>query len=202
MFWLRDRFLLVPHEPAKETDLSVCRNHAVLPMMEGPFCDGARRGESLFRLTHARRIPSLGRNKNRRIGRVEMEILYARCAGVDVHKKTVKVCLLIRQENGQPHKEFRTYGTTTQELLELADWLHEQGCTHVAMEATGVYWKPVYNLLEGGFELRARQCAAYQSGGRRAKRIPKTRSGLLTYSSMACSKRASFLPLRRENYEN
>jgi transposase len=82
-----------------------------------------------------------------------MEILYSRCAGVDVHKKTVKVCLLIRQEHGQPHKEFRTYGTTTQELLELADWLHEQGCTHVAMEATGVYWNPVYNLLEGGFEL-------------------------------------------------
>ncbi|MBO0796532.1 MAG: IS110 family transposase [Ktedonobacteraceae bacterium] len=82
-----------------------------------------------------------------------MEILYPRCAGCDVHKKTIKVCLLIRQENGQPHKEFRTYGTTTLELLELADWLHEQGCTHVAMEATGVYWKPVYNLLEGDFEL-------------------------------------------------
>jgi len=72
---------------------------------------------------------------------------------VDVHKKTIKVCLLIRQEHGQAHKEFRTYGTTTQELLELADWLREQGCTHLAMEATGVYWKPVYNLLEGSFEL-------------------------------------------------
>jgi transposase len=82
-----------------------------------------------------------------------MEILYARCAGLDVHKKTIKVCLLIRQENGQPQREFRTYGTTTQELLELADWLHEQGCTHLAMEATGVYWKPVYNLLEGALEL-------------------------------------------------
>src|SRR6266487_2888727 len=68
-------------------------------------------------------------------------------------KKTIKVCLLIRQEHGQAHKEFRTYGTTTQELLELADWLREQGCTHLAMEATGVYWKPVYNLLEGSFEL-------------------------------------------------
>ena len=80
-----------------------------------------------------------------------MEILYPRCAGLDVHKKTVKVCVLIWQEDGQPQKAFRTYGTTTQELLDLADWLHEQGCTQVAMEATGVYWKPVYNLLEGGF---------------------------------------------------
>src|SRR5258708_1756653 len=82
-----------------------------------------------------------------------MEILYTRCAGLDVHKKTVKVCMLIRQADGQPHKEFRTYGTTTRELLELADWLKEQGCTQVAMEGTGVYWKPVYNLLEGSFEL-------------------------------------------------
>ncbi len=82
-----------------------------------------------------------------------MEILYARCAGFDVHKKTVKVCLLIREANSEPKKEFRTYGTTTDELLKLADWLKEQGCTHVAMEGTGVYWKPVYNLLEGNCEM-------------------------------------------------
>ena len=82
-----------------------------------------------------------------------MEILYERCAGADVHKKTVKVCLLIRQANGQSRKEFRTYGTTTQELLALSDWLTEQGCSVVAMEGTGVYWKPIYNLLEGSFEL-------------------------------------------------
>jgi transposase len=82
-----------------------------------------------------------------------MEILYPRCAGLDVHKKSIKVCMLVRQADGQPHNVFRTYGTTTQELLDLADWLKEQGCTHVAMEATGVYWKPVYNLFEGNFEL-------------------------------------------------
>ena len=67
-----------------------------------------------------------------------MEILYERCAGADVHKKTVKVCLLIRQANGQSRKEFRTNGTTTQELLALSDWLTEQGCSVVAMEGTGV----------------------------------------------------------------
>jgi len=82
-----------------------------------------------------------------------MEILYANCAGLDVQKKTVKVCLLRRPSTGQPHKEFRSYLTTTEELLQLGDWLKEQGCTHVAFEATGVYWKPVFNLLESSFEL-------------------------------------------------
>jgi transposase len=82
-----------------------------------------------------------------------MEILYTNCAGLDVHKQTVKACLLTRSSDGQLHKEFRTYSTTTGELLKLCDWLKEQGCTHVAFEATGVYWKPVFNLLEGSFEL-------------------------------------------------
>lgn len=80
-----------------------------------------------------------------------MEILYTNCAGLDVHKKTVKVCVLIHLPNGQRRKEFRTYLTTTEELLKLGDWLKEQGCTHIAFEATGVYWKPVFNLLEGNF---------------------------------------------------
>lgn len=53
--------------------------------------------------------------------------------------------------NGQLHKEFRTYFPTTEELLKLSDWLKEQGCTHIAFEATGVHWKPVFNLLEGSF---------------------------------------------------
>ena len=78
-----------------------------------------------------------------------MEILCTRCAGLDVHKKTVKACVLLHQADGQVHKEFRTYGTTTQELLALGDWLEEQHCICVALEGTGVYWKPVYTLLEG-----------------------------------------------------
>jgi hypothetical protein len=61
-----------------------------------------------------------------------MEILSTNCARLDVHKKTVKVCLLTRTPDGQPHKAFRTYLTTTEELLKLGDWLAEQGCTHVA----------------------------------------------------------------------
>jgi transposase len=78
-----------------------------------------------------------------------MRVLYERCCGLDVHKKTVVACVLTPQ--GQ---QVRTFGTTTRELLALGDWLRAQGCTHVAMESTGVFWKPVYNLLEGtGLEL-------------------------------------------------
>jgi transposase len=82
-----------------------------------------------------------------------MEVLYERCAGLDVHKKTVKVCVLTPRTDQHPHKEIRTYGTKTQDLLELHDWLKAQGCTHLAMESTGVYWRPVFNLLEGDFAL-------------------------------------------------
>jgi transposase len=82
-----------------------------------------------------------------------MEVLYERCAGLDVHKKTVKVCLITPGADQHPHKEIRTYATKTQDLLDLRDWLKEQGCTTVAMESTGVYWRPIYNLLEGDFEL-------------------------------------------------
>ena len=76
-----------------------------------------------------------------------MEILYTNCAGLDVHKKTVKVCLLIQPSTDQPHKAFRTYFTTTEELLKLGDWLKEQGCTHIAFEATGVYSQPSVHQL-------------------------------------------------------
>jgi transposase len=82
-----------------------------------------------------------------------MEVLYARCAGLDVHKKTVVACRLFTPESGRKQQEVRTFGTTTRELLALLDWLREGGCTHVAMESTGEYWKPVYNLLEGHLEL-------------------------------------------------
>lgn len=82
-----------------------------------------------------------------------MEIVIERCSGLDVHKRTVVACVRIRDKNGKIRKETRTFGTTTPELMKLVDWLTECGCTHVAMESTGVYWKPVYNLLEGVFEV-------------------------------------------------
>ena len=70
-----------------------------------------------------------------------------------MHKKNVKVCLKTPGPAGGQNKEIRTYETKTADLLEMRDWLKEKGCTHLAMESTGVYWKPIYNLLEGDFEI-------------------------------------------------
>jgi transposase len=79
-----------------------------------------------------------------------MQTLVERGCGLDVHQATVVACLLIVLKNGKTHKQVRTFGTTTQQLLSLRQWLLSEGCTHVAMESTGVYWKPVYAVLEGG----------------------------------------------------
>jgi transposase len=83
-----------------------------------------------------------------------MQVVYERCAGVDVHKRTVVVTVLLTQTSGQTsarvEKQTRTFGTMTADLLALAEWLEALGVTHVAMESTGVFWWPVYNLLEEG----------------------------------------------------
>jgi transposase len=76
-----------------------------------------------------------------------MEVLYRTCCGLDVHKQTVVACLLSVQPDGGRQKEIRGFGTTTESLLALSQWLGGAGCTHIAMEATGVYWKPIYNAL-------------------------------------------------------
>jgi len=80
-----------------------------------------------------------------------MEVLYPRCAGLDVHKDSV--IARARCVSQPRHDEVRSFGTTTSALLELNEWLRSHGVTHVAMEATGVYWKPIWHLLEGDFEL-------------------------------------------------
>lgn len=82
-----------------------------------------------------------------------MDVLYARCAGLDVHKESVVACARVIEPDGMIKRDVLSFGTTTKELLRLAEWLQERGCTHVAMEATGVYWKPVWHLLEDSFEL-------------------------------------------------
>ncbi len=82
-----------------------------------------------------------------------MDTIYQRCCGLDIHKKLVVACLITPGAKGRPGKEIHSFGTMTADLLELSDWLTAAGCTHVAMESTGVYWKPIYNLLEGSFEL-------------------------------------------------
>jgi len=81
-----------------------------------------------------------------------MRVLHRSCAGLDVHKDTVVACVRVA-ERSRVRQEVRTFGTTTKGLLALADWLTENGCTHVAMESTGVYWKPVWHILESSFEL-------------------------------------------------
>ena len=80
-----------------------------------------------------------------------MEVLYPCCCGLDVHKKSITACVLWAEAKGKRRKEKRRFGTFTQELLKLADWLRESGVTHVAMESTGVYWKPIWNILDGQF---------------------------------------------------
>ncbi len=82
-----------------------------------------------------------------------MEVLYPHCAGLDVHKDTVVACAR-HMEDGKVRSRVKTFKTTTSELMALSDWLSDEGCTHIAMEATGVYWKPVWHILgDGEFEL-------------------------------------------------
>ncbi|HKV58098.1 MAG TPA: IS110 family transposase [Ktedonobacteraceae bacterium] len=77
-----------------------------------------------------------------------MSVVYPRCAGLDVHKQTVVACLLLTAAIGKATRQVRTFATTTSGLCSLADWLESQGVSHVAMESTGIYWRPVFNLLE------------------------------------------------------
>jgi transposase len=83
-----------------------------------------------------------------------MQVLHAHCAGLDVHKETVVVCIRHHQPDGSAKREVRTFQTTTRALLDLSEWLAAEGITHIAMEATGIYWRPVWHILsDGEFEL-------------------------------------------------
>ncbi len=82
-----------------------------------------------------------------------MDVLYERCCGLDIHNDSVVACLLTPGRPGRPQTEIRTFGTMTADLLAWGDWLADAGCTHVAMESTGVDWKPIYNLLADRFTL-------------------------------------------------
>ena len=77
-----------------------------------------------------------------------MHVVYERCCGIDVHKKFVVVCLSILTAQGAIQKEIRTFTTMTPDLLRMLEWLKQAGCSHAALESTGVYWKPIHNLLE------------------------------------------------------
>jgi transposase len=82
-----------------------------------------------------------------------MQVVHTHCAGLDVHKKTVVACAITPNGKGGWHKNTQTFSTMTGELLKLSDWLTQQECTSVAMESTGEYWRPVFNILEANFEV-------------------------------------------------
>jgi transposase len=82
-----------------------------------------------------------------------MDIMISRCCGIDVHKSTLTACLLITSPDSKTSKTIKTFSTMTADLLALKDWLESNECTHVAIESTGVYWKPVFNILEGSLHI-------------------------------------------------
>ena len=106
-----------------------------------------------------------------------MDAIIERCAGLDVHQATVVACVLIGEAGRKPRKEIRTFSTLTRDLEALRDWLKELGVTHVGMESTGIYWKPVHTILEGQFELivaNAHHIKTVPGQGRRVDRRPGT----------------------------
>ena len=82
-----------------------------------------------------------------------MEVLHERCAGLDIHKRSIMACVIVPSTGKQPVKQIRSFGTMSRDLLALGDWLTEQQVSHVGMEATGSFWQPIYNVLEDRFEL-------------------------------------------------
>jgi transposase len=124
-----------------------------------------------------------------------MERLYSCCAGLDVHKQTVVACLL-RPEGAAERKEIQTFGTTTGALGALRDWLLAAGCTHVAMEATGSFWKPVYNILDGHCTLLVVNAAHMHAvpGRKTDVRDAEWIATLLQHGLL----RASFIPSREQ----
>ena len=102
-----------------------------------------------------------------------MDVIIERCAGLDVHQATA--CVLIGEADRKPHKEIRTFSTMTRDLEAMRDWLKGHGVTHVGMESTGIYWKPVHTILEGHFELivaNAHHIKTVPGQGRRVARRP------------------------------
>jgi len=107
-----------------------------------------------------------------------MEVLYPRCAGLDVHKESVVACIRIAS-GGEVVTEVQTFSTTTASLVSLAEWLASNGCTHVAMEATGVYWKPVWHILSDS------ECTLVLANASHVKNVPGRKTDLKDWSAPA-----------------
>src|SRR5438876_349487 len=112
--------------------------------------------ESRLDLIASGQIVSSFRCPSRRRMRIKeslMENIFLRCAGLDVHKASVEACVRRMEASGRLHQQTRHWGTMTRDILMMADWMAAQGVTHVAMESTGVYWKPIFNILESRFKV-------------------------------------------------
>jgi transposase len=125
-------------KPDTKFGLGAQRHHRLLP---------PEVSASAIRRIFNRRAPV---RDSRRTG---MDVMYERCCGIDVHKDSVVACVVTGPKGASFSREVRSFGTTTDDLLKLRDWLEQEKVAHVAMESTGVYWKPVYNVLEGGPDL-------------------------------------------------
>jgi transposase len=120
------------------------------PLIVAPELE-ARRGNS-----HVERCPVgdlSGKASDQFSGGTPMEVVYPRCSGLDVHKRFLVACLSLVEPNGERHKELRQVSTMTCDVLALKTWLKASGCRQIAMESTGVYWKPIFHLLEDSFEI-------------------------------------------------
>src|SRR5207248_4454843 len=130
------------HQPVTKLDPDTCRHHDMSPAsFQKPSTQG-----SLYSYGYPT-SPQCGEGRS-------MDVVFTHCAGLDVHKKSITACRIVPDPTGLDAEgvaELQTFGTMTLELLALVDWLAAAGITHVAMESTGEYWKPVYNLLEGSF---------------------------------------------------
>jgi transposase len=128
-----------------------------------------------------------------------MDVVYERRCGLDIHKQTVVACVVVPGDGKRPRKEIRTFNTMTADLLQLADWLTAEGVTHVALESTGVYWKPAWNLLEG---LSHCYCSTPVTSNRSqaARPTSKTANGLPICCATASCALASSRTARSANY--
>src|SRR5207248_11335819 len=118
-----------------------------------------------------------------------MQTLIERGCGLDGHQATVVACLLMVRRDGKVQKQMRTFGTTTRELVGLREWLLSEGCTHVAMESTGVYWKPIYAILEGALEIVV-------ANAQHIKKVPGRKTdGRMRNGSRTCSAMGYCVPV-------
>jgi transposase len=129
---------------------------------------------------------------------MSLEVMYERCAGIDVHQRFVVVCVIV-VEGGKRRQEIRTFRNETADLLALRAWLVQERCTHVGMESTGVYWMQVYRRLEGYFELvvaNAQQIKAVRGAknGRAGCRMDRQFAATRTLQPQFCAQPGTARP--------